>query len=80
LIVDVCQEDIEELRGLADVVLEGDLCSCLFGAFVRGIQEDTGFEPGYLVRATARRVESLGFHLDPGEIAGLLLACANDLT
>jgi hypothetical protein len=68
-----------ELRGLADLVAREGLCTCLFPVFVRGIQEDTGFEPGYEVRRASADLVAAGLHRTAEEVAELLRARADRL-
>jgi hypothetical protein len=75
-------EAADDLRNLAEVVIDGRLCSLLFPVFVRGFQEDTGGEPSFWARKIAREVgaeHEAGMHSDPEEIACRLLSKADEL-
>ena len=75
-------EAADDLRGLAEAVIDGRLCSLLFPVFVRGFQEDTGGEPSYWAREIARQVGAeleAGIHAKPEEIARRLLSKADEL-
>ncbi len=67
------------LRALARAVVDGDLCSLLFGVFLRSFQEDTGHEPGYWPRKIAATIEATGRHHTAREIAAILEARAKEL-
>ena len=75
-------EAADDLRHVAEAVIYGRLCSCLFPGWVRAFQEDTGGELSYWARKIARKVGSeneAGIHSDPKEIAYPLLSKADEL-
>ena len=75
-------EAADDLRHVAEAVIYGRLCSCLFPGWVRAFQEDTGGEPTYWARKIARLVgaeHEAGMHSDPEEIACRLLSKADEL-
>jgi len=76
-VVPVSHEEREELRTLAEVVLDGDLDSRLFPLFVKSFHEDTGTEPGRATRKLAVRIgqfERRGVYF-PAQTIAKALAC-----
>ena len=64
--------DREEFQALSEVVLDGELCSVLLPAYLRGVEAHTGFVPAKPVKRIAEQIEAFqekGLHMSPGAIS-----------
>jgi hypothetical protein len=68
-------EDRSEIRAVADLVAQSDLCSFLLPLFLSTIEEHTGHKPGKALLEVARRIEVIdrkGLHCSPSVLARVL--------
>jgi len=78
--INVTDADRSELFNLADIVMDGALCSFLFEVFLKNAAWDIGVVYGPAVKDVARRISSLdrkGMHCSPSVVARLLTEIAS---